>query len=169
MLQEITFDYKKRILLDVWKWECYKCYKCYNDFSPSPRIKENLRRRRNLPIPLSCYDWIAWRAFSPSITHAVHGISTDCTFCDGHVPLKHKKTRKRGESSVPFVINEKFRWLFLFRAEVNKKSMVQSPISDERTMFFIPSDNLIFCPKVHQMFWSAQMGLHRKTLSQVPW
>lgn len=118
-----------------------------------------------------CYDWIARRAFSSSITHAVHGIRTGCTFCDGHVPLKHKKTRKRGESSVPFVINEKFRWLFLFlvRAGVNKKSMVQSPISDERTMLFIPSDNLIFFPKVHQMFWSAQMGLHRKTLSQVPW
>ena len=84
---------------------------------------------------------------------------------------KTQKTRKRGESSVPFVINEKFRWLFLalFRAEMNKKSMVQSSISDERTMLFILSNNLIFCPKVHQMFWSAQMGLHRKTLSQVPW
>ena len=116
-----------------------------------------------------CYDWTTWRAFSPSITHAVHGIWTDCTFCNGHVPLKHKKTRKRGESPVPFVINEKFRWQFLFRAEVNIKSMVQSSISDERTMLFIPSDNLIFCPKVHQMFWSVQMGLHRKTLSQVPW
>ena len=40
----------------------------------------------------------------------------------------------------------------LFRAEVNIKSMVQSPISDEHTMLFILSNNLIFCPKVHQMF-----------------
>ena len=43
-----------------------------------------------------CYDWIAWRAFSPSITHAVHGIRTGCTFCDGHVPLKHKKNTEAG-------------------------------------------------------------------------
>ena len=56
-----------------------------------------------------CYDLERMRAFSPSIAHAVHGIRTDYTFCNGHVPLKHKKTRKRGESSVPFVINEKFR------------------------------------------------------------
>ena len=27
--------------------------------------------------------------------------------------------------------------------------MVQSPISDERTMLFIPSDNLIFYPKIY--------------------
>ena len=94
MLQKNTFNYKKRILLAVWKWWCYKCYECTGDDSFA-HAKERYMGKFDSEeafadyIISECYDLDSMMGelsfYFDYEGYARYLFSSSYTFCDGYV------------------------------------------------------------------------------------